>query len=191
MQKHKLFLVIGPSGVGKGTAISRIKESTLDLFFPVSYTTREKRINEVDGQTYYFISKDEFENKIKQDDFLEYQVVHGTNYYGTDKRSIINQLQSKSVLREMDVAGVKDVLLNNKELPIVTIFITTDNWETLVKRINNRQQISEAELKSRKESFEKEMKFMEKSDYIVYSKENKIDELVTSIIDIIKTESNA
>ncbi len=191
MQKHKLFLVIGPSGVGKGTAISRIKESKLDLFFPVSYTTREKRINEVDGQTYYFISKNEFENKIKQDDFLEYQIVHGTNYYGTDKRSITNQLQSRSVLREMDVAGVQDVLLNNKELPIVTIFITTDSWDTLVKRINNRQQISEVELLSRKESFEKEMKFMEKSDYIVYSKENKIDELVTSIIDIIKTESNA
>jgi len=191
MQKHKLFLVIGPSGVGKGTAISRIKESKLDLFFPVSYTTREKRINEVDGQTYHFISKNEFENKIKQDDFLEYQIVHGTNYYGTDKRSITNQLQSRSVLREMDVAGVQDVLLNNKELPIVTIFITTDSWSTLVKRINNRQQISETELLSRKESFEKEMKFMEKSDYIVYSKENKIDELVTSIIDIIKTESNA
>ena len=139
MQKHKLFLIIGPSGVGKGTAISRIKETDLNLFYPVSFTTREKRINEVEGETYYFIKKAQFEEKIKSNEFLEYQIVHGTHYYGTDKNSITENLKHSSVLREIDIAGVRDVLHNNSQLPIVTIFITTNNWETLVSRINKRQ----------------------------------------------------
>lgn len=191
MQKNKLFLIIGPSGVGKGTAIKQIKNSKLNLFYPVSYTTREKRINEVEGETYYFINKSEFEEKIKKNEFLEYQIVHGTHYYGTDKKSIVDNLTTKSVLREIDIAGVQDVLQNNSHLPIVTIFITTNDWDTLVSRINKRQEMTSKELEQRKKSYEKELKFMEKSDYVVYSEENKIDELVTSILDIIKKETHA
>jgi len=191
MQKNKLFLIIGPSGVGKGTAIKQIKNSKLNLFYPVSFTTREKRINEVEGETYYFINKSEFEEKIKNNEFLEYQIVHGTHYYGTDKKSIVDNLKSISVLREIDIAGVQDVLKNNSHLPIVTIFITTNDWDTLVSRINKRQQMTPSDLEQRKQSYEKELKFMEKSDYVVYSEENKIDELVTSILDIIKKETNA
>lgn len=191
MQKNKLFLIIGPSGVGKGTAIKQIKNSDIDLFYPVSFTTREKRINEVEGETYYFINKSEFEEKIQNNEFLEYQIVHGTHYYGTDKKSIVDNLKTTSVLREIDIAGVQDVLQNNSHLPIVTIFITTNDWDTLVSRINKRQQMTPSELEQRKQSYEKELKFMEKSDYVVYSEENKIDALVTSILDIIKKETNA
>jgi len=191
MQKNKLFLIIGPSGVGKGTAIKQIKNSQLNLFYPVSFTTREKRINEVEGETYYFINKSEFEEKIQNNEFLEYQIVHGTHYYGTDKQSIVDNLKATSVLREIDIAGVQDVLKNNSHLPIVTIFITTNDWDTLVSRINKRQQMTPSELEQRKQSYEKELKFMEKSDYVVYSEENKIDELVASILDIIKKETNA
>ena len=191
MQKNKLFLIIGPSGVGKGTAIKQIKNSDIDLFYPVSFTTREKRINEVEGETYYFINKSEFEEKIQNNEFLEYQIVHGTHYYGTDKQSIVDNLKATSVLREIDIAGVQDVLKNNSHLPIVTIFITTNDWDTLVTRINKRQQMTPSELEQRKKSYAKELKFMEKSDYVVYSEENKIDELVTSILDIIKKETNA
>lgn len=191
MQKNKLFLIIGPSGVGKGTAIKQIKNSDIDLFYPVSFTTREKRINEVEGETYYFINKSEFEEKIQNNEFLEYQIVHGTHYYGTDKQSIVDNLKATSVLREIDIAGVQDVLKNNSHLPIVTIFITTNDWDTLVSRINKRQQMTPSELEQRKQSYEKELKFMEKSNYVVYSEENKIDALVTSILDIIKKETNA
>ena len=191
MQKHKLFLIIGPSGVGKGTAIKRIKETDLNMFYPVSFTTREKRINEVEGETYHFIKKGEFEEKIKNNEFLEYQIVHGTHYYGTDKNSITENLKHTSVLREIDIAGVRDVLKNNSHLPIVTIFITTNNWETLVSRINKRQQMNEQELEQRKHSYQREIEFMEKSNYVVYSVENKIDDLVESIISIIKQETNA
>ena len=191
MNKNKLFLIIGPSGVGKGTAIKILKQTHPEIFFPVSFTTRDKRENEVEGETYFFISKQEFEKKIQEGDFLEYQIVHGKNYYGTDKKTIKTNLINTNVVREMDVAGVTEVLKNNIDLPIVTIFITTDNWETLVTRIKRRQDISEEELERRKISYEKEMKFMEKSNYIVYSKENKINELVDSLIDIINKESHA
>ena len=185
-KKGKLILIIGPSGVGKGTAIKQIRQLCSQLFFPTSYTTRSMRQGEKDGETYNFITKPEFEKMIKQDAFLEYQLVHKTNYYGTDKQTIIDNINSgKVVLREMDLQGVQDVLSKQWPFEIKTIFITTDSWETLEQRIRQRSEISEQELANRKQSFQKEMEYLEKADYVVYSIQGEIDEMIESLISII------
>jgi len=185
-KKGKLFLLMGPSGVGKGTATRHLRATQDNVFFPTSYTTRSMRQGEKDGETYNFITKPEFEKMIKQDAFLEYQLVHKTNYYGTDKQTIIDNINSgKVVLREMDLQGVQDVLSKQWPFEIKTIFITTDSWETLEQRIRQRSEISEQELANRKQSFQKEMEYLEKADYVVYSIQGEIDEMIESLISII------
>ena len=189
-KKGKLILVIGPSGVGKGTAIKQIRQLCSQLFFPTSYTTRQMRQGEKQGETYNFITKPEFEKMIKDDAFLEYQLVHNTSYYGTDKASILENIEKgKSVIREMDIQGVKEILDKEWTFDIVTIFITTDSWETLKSRILKRSQISEQELENRKQSYLKEIEFLEKSNHVVYSEENKIDKLIQSLVSIINNET--
>ena len=81
--RGKIFFFSGPSGVGKGTLINHLRETRTDFVFPPSCTTRDPRPGEIDGETYYFITKQEFEAKIKAGDFLEYAHVHGDTYYGT------------------------------------------------------------------------------------------------------------
>ncbi len=186
MQNAKLFLIIGPSGVGKGTALRIIKKKHPEWFFPVSFTTRSKRPAEKDGATYHFINKAEFEEKIQNKFFLEWQTVHGQDLYGTDRQSIENSLQNGvHAIREMDIQGVESILAKKTELPIKTIFIATDSWQTLLSRINRRSKLSKQEIKRRHASYLKEMEFLQKSDYLVYSDEGQINKLVTDIENII------
>jgi guanylate kinase len=186
MKNAKLFLIIGPSGVGKGTALRNIKKKHPEWFFPVSYTTRAKRPAEQPGETYHFINKDEFEEKIQNNFFLEWQMVHGQDLYGTDKGSIQESLKNGiHAIREMDIQGVESILAKKTELPIKTIFLATDSWETLLSRINRRSKLSEQEIQRRHASYIKEMEFLQKSDYLVYSDEGQINKLVTDIENII------
>ena len=148
------------------------------------------RQGEKQGQTYNFITKVEFEKMIKQGAFLEYQLVHNASYYGTDKKSILDNINSgKSVIREMDLQGVKEVIAKQLPFEVVTIFITTDSWETLRKRILKRADMQPKELENRKQSYLKEIEFLEKSDYVVYSEENKIEQMIESILSIINKET--
>jgi len=184
MQKFKLFTIIGPSGVGKGTAIKEIKKLYPNIGFPVSYTTRNKRINEKEGEVYHFITQEKFQDMIKQDQFLEYQKVHNSAYYGSGRDQIIHKLQQQHLIREFDIQGAIAIKESLKD-QVVSIFIAVNNWETLEKRIKNRSPISETELAKRKKSYEKEMLFAKKCDYTVYSYEGNIKKTTEEITDII------
>lgn len=182
----KLILILGPSGTGKGTVINHLKKSFPELVFPASYTTRAMRPNEVEGEVYHFISKPEFEQKIDNDEFLEWAIVHGDNYYGTDKKQILDNLQNgKNVLREVDIQGVHSL---QKLIPIEqisTIFITTDSWEKLEKRIKTRANMSDEELEARKISYHKEIKHIDEVDHILYSEDGKIEECNQKAFEIV------
>lgn len=137
-----LFLLVGPSGVGKSTLIKKLKEFYPGISFSVSYTTRQPRAGEIDGIHYHFISKEKFEEMIKNNEFLEYAQVHG-NYYGTSLNSLLEQLnKNQIVLFEIDVQGVMS--LKKKLQNVYSVFIFPPNLEELKTRLYNRNESEES-----------------------------------------------
>jgi guanylate kinase len=109
MKKGIFFVIIGPSGVGKGTILSEFKNKNKNknIYYPVTSTTREPRYNEKHGKDYYFISKEKFIEGINNNEFLEYAIVHKLNYYGLPKKQIIDNLNKGiNIVRELDIQGL-------------------------------------------------------------------------------------
>ena len=136
-KQGKIILISGPSGVGKKTIIDLLKTNeNLNLSYSISYTTREKRKTEINGKDYFFISVEEFKQKIKNGDFLEY-AVFCNNYYGTDKNQVISMINNGfNVILEIEVQGAKNVLNIIPKNSIISIFILPPNIEELVKHVN-------------------------------------------------------
>lgn len=176
----KLILILGPSGSGKGTVLSFLKERHPEFVFPLSCTTRPPRPNEKEGEVYHFVSQDEFKERIENGEFLEYAFIHDMHYYGTLKKPIMDALnEGKVVIREVDVQGVRSI---RELMPdhVVTIFLRA-SWENLEKRIKSRAPISDEELKERHESFMKEMEWQDECDYVVDSIEGQIPEVCAKV----------
>lgn len=183
----KLILILGPSGTGKGTVINHLKKTFPELVFPASFTTRAMRPNEVPGEVYNFINKQEFQEKIDKDELLEWAIVHGDNFYGTDKKSITQSLNNgQTVLREVDIQGVHSLQKLIDPSQIHTIFITTDSWQKLESRIQKRANISPEELKLREESYHKEIQHINEVDHILYSEDGQIEECNQQATKIVK-----
>jgi len=158
-----LVLIIGPSGVGKGTMLKMFQNKHSEFFFPISVTTRPPRETEKNGETYYFVSKQEFLQKIKNKEFLEYACVHHLHYYGTLKQDILQALTNgKNVIREIDYQGFLAIkkIINPQQLK--TIFLLPPSLECLQKRIQSRSKIKTNELEQRMNSLKKEIKIAKK-----------------------------
>ncbi len=190
--KGKIFFISGPSGVGKGTLINELKEKHSDWVFPPSCTTRDPRPGEIEGETYFFVSKKEFKEKIKAGEFLEYAIVHGGHMYGTLKKRLLAPIQNgKIVIREFDVQGFEQAkeILDSESFS--SIFLRpAEPVEALVERIKKRAPISEDEVTHRIKSMKKELKKAEIYDYYIFSEEGKIKKLVNDAEEIIKKELN-
>lgn len=176
----KIFFFSGPSGVGKGTLIKSLKAKYPQLLFPPSCTTRDPRPGEVDGETYFFITKEEFRARIKEDEFLEYAEVHNGNLYGTLREKIVTpQQRGRIVIREFDVQGF---MAAKKVLPrdaYIGIFINPEGGVTeLVQRIKGRAPITADELSSRVESMKNEFAQMHHYDYELVSRTGKFRQMV-------------
>ena len=179
MKHGKIFFFSGPSGVGKGTIIDHLREKYPEFVFPPSCTTRDPRPGEKDGETYYFITKDEFKAKIEAGEFLEYAEVHGGNFYGTLKQKLIEPVeQGKTVIREFDVQGFTQA---RERLPrdyYESIFIKPEEGEEeLVRRIKARAPISDEDLAHRMESMKKELDKCDIYDHIIISKDGNLEHL--------------
>jgi len=177
MTNNGLLIVIsGPSGAGKGTICQALSEDR-DLWISISATTREPRAGEADGVNYYFLNKQEFLQKIENDDFFEYAEVYG-NYYGTPKWKALEAIYSgKDVLLEIDIQGALKVKQQYPEG--VFIFILPPSMEELKKRIINRGTESEESLIRRFESAYHEINYMSKYNYAVVNDtvENAVDKI--------------
>lgn len=178
----KLILILGSSGSGKGTVLDYLRKNHPEIVFPVSCTTRPPRPAEKDGEVYYFISKEEFEQKKNAGEFLEWAVVHEDNYYGTLKSEILKPLEEgRTVTREVDVQGLRAIRELIPKENLVSIFLTVPDWDTLRSRILRRSKISEEEMGHRRESFLIEKEWQKECDVVIESVEGEIEKLISDV----------
>lgn len=143
----KLIIISGPSGVGKSTICRQVVEK-LNAFLSVSATTRARGANETDGVNYWFLTKEEFEKRIREDDFLEYADVFG-NYYGTPRQPVESALsKGQDVILEIDVQGALQVRKQKPEA--MMIFLLPPRQDDLQKRIDGRGRGEDAETKKKR-----------------------------------------
>jgi len=193
-KKWHIFFIMWVSGSWKSTLIKWLKDSPLDLYIPLSYKTRAPRHFEKNGVDAYFISKEEFENSIKNNEFLEYAIVHGRDYYWTKYEDVIeNGINKwKIVVKEIDILWLKRLLKEKKELrPYFTTIFLNIPVEKLRERINKRwENITEEELKAREKSAimeEKEARIY--CDFMLDATDTPLN-VKNEVINIIKSKIN-
>lgn len=185
----KLFLIVGPSGSGKGTVIKSIAAKFPGFVYPISYTTRETRDKEKDGEVYHFVSRKEFKEMIKNGELLEYAIVHSNNYYGTYKKEIIDALLAGAVVvREVDIQGFHSIQKIIPKENLVAIFMKVPNLNDLKGRILMRGAIEPEELQRRLDSAAKELAQAGDCDYQVHNEWGKVKQCVAEVEKIILEE---
>ena len=168
MAKGQLFIISGPSGVGKGTIAQRLL-ADMDITFSVSMTTRAPRPGEVNGKDYLFVTDAEFDKTIEEDGFLEYAGNFG-NRYGTPKAPILEKLNAgQDVLLDIDIQGAINV---KKSYPKgVFIFILPPSMAELRKRITGRGTETPESLRKRLGKAMEEISYIDKYDYCIVNGE--------------------
>lgn len=183
----KLFLILGSSGSGKGTVLTALRKDCPQYVFPLSCTTRPRRLGERDGDIYHFVTKADFEGRIEKGEFLEYAVVHQDNYYGTLKEPIFRALEDgKTVVREVDVQGLRSIRQLIPKEQLVSIFLIVSDWEILRQRILRRSPMSVEEISHRYASYLTEMTWANECDFVVESVEGEIEKLIKDVKEIIE-----
>lgn len=183
-EKGILFVLSGPSGVGKGTVRRALFEQDTNLQYSISMTTRQPREGEVDGVDYFFKTKEEFQQLIKEDKLLEWAEYVG-NYYGTPREYVEQTLASgKDVFLEIEVQGAMQVRKNFSQG--VFIFLIPPSLEELKNRILGRGTESEAIVHDRMATAKEEIEMMSAYDYVVVN--DKIEHAVKRIQSIVIAE---
>ncbi len=181
-----LVVISGPSGVGKDVTIQRLKNKEYPCHFVVTATTRAKRESEVDGVDYHFVSITQFESMVRSGDLLEHALVYN-QYKGIPKSEVQAALESgmDAILR-IDVQGAATI----RELvpEAVTIFLTAESDDALVKRLQHRLTENAEEMERRIRDARKELQEAEKFDYVVINRECHLDDTVEQVISIMRAE---
>ena len=182
MSKGKLFVISGASGVGKSTVLSRVMQQRSDIRFSVSATTRAPRPGEVEGVSYYFVTREQFEQMIAEDAFLEYDG-HMANYYGTPVAQMEEKLQHGHVILDIEPVGAANVRRKRKDATL--IFIAPPSLEELERRLRSRGDTPEEQIQMRLERARWEMDQNRWYDYIVTN-----DQVETCADEILKIIAN-
>ncbi len=183
--KGMLIVISGPSGVGKGTVRKALFEKRGHrLVYSISMTTRKPRQGEVDGVDYYFVSREEFQKRIDNNQFLEWAEFVG-NYYGTPKDKVEEQIEmGKEVVLEIEVNGALQVLSKVKDA--VSIFIVPPGKQALYDRLRRRGTEPEEVIQERMAKANREFQLAHKYDYIVVNDD--VDNAADRIMAIIRAE---
>ncbi len=178
----KAVIISAPSGAGKTTLVNKLLKAKLPLLFSISACSRAPRDGEEDKKDYYFLSVEEFKEKIKAQDFIEWEEVYQGNFYGTLKKEIERiWKEKKHVVFDVDVIGgisLKEYFKENS----ISIFIKPPSMEVLRKRLKKRNTEDRKSIKNRLEKSFEEMKSIDKFDKIIVN-----DELNISTKNIIET----
>ena len=187
MKKGLLIIISGPSGVGKGTVRKYIMDNfNLDLSYSISMTTRKQRDKEVDGVDYYFVTPEEFQRNIDEDNFLEWEEFVG-NRYGTPKDKVEElRNQGKHIVLEIEVNGAGEVLRKVNDDRVISFFIMPPSVDALEARIRRRKTESEEIIQERLQKGKKEMTMTEQYDYIILNDD--VARASQEIADLIKAK---
>ena len=181
-----LIVLSGPSGVGKDTVLQALKRRNLPLHFVVTATDRPPRPGEVPGVDYIFVTREEFERMIADDELLEYAVVYG-DYKGIPKAQIRQALASgKDVILRVDVQGAARLRALCPEA--VLIFLAPANVEDWYQRLINRHSETPETLARRVEAVRRELTYLDLFDYLVINRQDQLEQAVDQIISIIQVE---
>ncbi len=181
-KKGMMFVLSSPSGTGKTTLTKKLAENNINFVISISYTTRKPRPSEINGKDYHFVSREEFEDLLKKNNFFEYANIFD-NCYGTLKKSVLESLsQGKDVLFDIDWQGTKQLnKINN--LSLVTFFILPPNLKVLKERLLNRHKGQEKLVEKRMNKFNEEISHWNEYNYVVVNDDlNKCYNKILSII---------
>ena len=184
MNKGVVFIVSGPSGVGKGTVLNKVFSILDNCWFSISATTRQPRPGEADGVHYHFISVEQFREWIENGEFLEYAQYVG-NYYGTPVTPILEHVdQGCNVFLDIEVQGSEQV---SRKMPeAISIFIVPPSLEALAERLRGRQTESEEKIAERLRRAEEEIALAPQYDHTVVNDD--LDTAVAEVISIVTGE---
>lgn len=179
-----VYIVSAPSGSGKSTLVNELFKMVRNLDFSISYTTRPLRGSEQNGKEYFFVSREEFEAMIADDEFLEHADVFG-NYYGTARRFLREaEARGNDLLLDIDVQGARQI---KQRVPdAVSIFILPPDREKLEWRLRNRGLDSEAVIRRRLDTARREIENYSKYDYILVN--NLLEQSADQLKDIVLAE---
>ena len=180
-----MVILSSPSGAGKTTLVKLISRNK-NYYISVSHTTRTPRSNEFDGVDYFFINKDQFQQLINKNEFLEYAKVF-ENYYGTSKKNIINKLdQGENVIFDIDWQGTEQIIDKRLEYKLVTIFILPPSKAVLYERLSNRHMKDKLIVEERMKQFDKDLLHWKNYSYVVINDD--LDQCYNKIINILEAE---
>ena len=182
-KKNTIFLISGPSGVGKDSVIKKLNESNANIKNIITITTRKIRENEISNKDYIFVNKQEFETLIKKQKLIEWSEVYG-NYYGVPLDQIENNLKKQNkIIIKTDIQGIKK--LKQKFENAITIFIMPPDIKTLLKRLKSRKTDSIEDITKRSDIAIKEMEEKNIFDHIVINKDGDLMNTIEQIKKII------
>ena len=166
MNQTNVIIVSAPSGSGKSTLVRLLRENVQNLVFSISYTTREPREGEHEGQDYFFVTPDDFRRRLERNEFLEHAVVFGTHYYGTSRRFLDEARTSgKDLLLDIDVQGAAQVKKNVPDA--ASIFILPPSRQELEYRLRYRRLDQERVIERRLQQAATEIRGYANYDYVL------------------------
>lgn len=178
-----ILILSGPSGAGKSSLIKKIEEEIGAYYFSISTTTRPMREGEIDGVHYHFVSKEQFEKDIAEENFLEYAVVHG-NYYGTSIKPVKKALkEGKLVLFDIDVQGHDAVQKRLADIS-TSVFVTTPTLKELERRLSARGTDAQEIIDKRIEMAKREVQRICEYDYLIINDD--LEEAAKVLVSIAK-----
>jgi len=190
LRKDGIVVVLSsPSGAGKTTLVKKIAQEN-NFKISISYTTRKPRTNEVNGNDYFFISKDEFKNLINNQEFLEYAKVF-QNYYGSSRSQVFEKLnKGENVIFDIDWQGTEQIKKQKLNYKIITFFILPPSKSELFKRLKNRDMKDKNIVEDRMKQFNEDIEHWENYDFVVINDD--LDKCYNEIIRLInKTKENS
>lgn len=184
MKPGLLTIVSGPAGVGKGTVVSQVRDNNSDVVYSVSATSRRPRAREIDGENYYFVSKERFEEMIRNDELMEW-VEYCGNYYGTPKVYVEKEMaKGHIVLLEIEVEGAGNI---KRQYPnAISIFITPPSLEELRNRITKRGTEPPDIIDQRMERAKKELLHINEYDYVIIN--DTVEQSTKRFLEILEIE---